>query len=254
MPVHIYGHPVDMDPIFAIAEKKGLYVIEDAAEAHGAEYLKGHEGQDPNWERCGSLGHISTFSFYANKLITTGEGGMVMTDNLAFADKARSLRNLGFRTERRFYHTELGYNYRMTNLQAALGLAQVERIDQIIEHKRWMGQSYNQRLCDLSELQLPTEKSWAKQVYWMYGVVLNDTLEMEAEEFATRLQNLGVQTRPFFLGMHEQPVFLERGLFKEEHYPVAERIARKGLYLPSGMALTESQLDQVCEKVREALI
>jgi perosamine synthetase len=130
----------------------------------------------------------------------------------------------------------------------------VERIDQIIEHKRWMGQSYNQRLCDLSELQLPTEKSWAKQVYWMYGVVLNDNLEMEAEEFAARLENLGVQTRPFFLGMHEQPVFLERGLFKGEHYPVAERIARKGLYLPSGMALTESQLEQVCEKVREALI
>lgn len=254
MPVHIYGHPVDMDPIFSIAEKKGLFVIEDAAEAHGAEYLIGHEGQDPHWGRCGSLGHISAFSFYANKLITTGEGGMVMTDNPAFADKARSLRNLGFRSERRFYHTELGFNYRMTNMQAALGLAQVERIDQIIEHKKWMGQSYNQLLCDLSELQLPTEKSWAKQVYWMYGVVLNDNLEMEAEGFAARLQDLGVQTRPFFLGMHEQPVLLERGLFKGEHYPVAERIARKGLYLPSGMALTETQLEQVSEKVREALI
>jgi perosamine synthetase len=254
MPVHIYGHPVDMDPLLAIAEKNGLYIIEDAAEAHGAEYLLGHDDQDPTWVRCGSLGNISAFSFYANKLITTGEGGMVVTDNLAFAEKARSLRNLCFRPERRFYHTELGYNYRMTNLQAALGLAQVERIDQIIKQKRWMGQSYDQRLRDLSKLQLPIEETWAKQVYWMYGVVLDDILEMDAKEFSIRLQKLGVQTRPFFLGMHEQPVFINRGMFPGENYPVAERIARYGLYLPSGMALTETQIEQVCEKVREALM
>jgi len=254
MAVHIYGHPVDMDPLLSLAEEKNLWIIEDAAEAHGAEYLSGHATSEPSWRRCGNLGHISVFSFYANKLITTGEGGMVITNDHTFAEKARSLRNLCFRPERRFYHTELGFNYRMTNLQAALGLAQVERIDQIVNHKRWMGQAYTERLRDVSGLQLPVEKSWAKQIYWMYGVVLEDTHKMDAEEFASRLRERGVQTRPFFLGMHEQPVLQERGLFKDEHYPIAERLARKGLYLPSGMTLTETQLDQVCDAVREALM
>jgi perosamine synthetase len=253
MPVHIYGHPVDMDPLLSLAEKHGLFIVEDAAEVHGAEYLSGRTGSDPTWKRCGGLGHISAFSFYANKLITTGEGGMVISNDPAFAEKARSLRNLCFRPERRFYHTDIGFNYRMTNLQAALGLAQVERMDQIVQHKRWMGETYTKRLGDVPGLQLPVEESWARQVYWMYGVVLDDSHDLDAEEFAARLERLGVQTRPFFLGMHEQPVFLARGLFHNEHYPVAERIARRGLYLPSGMALTEDQLERVCQSVRTVL-
>jgi len=253
MPVHIYGHPVDMSPVLELARKYGLVIIEDAAEVHGAEYLSGRDGANPNWKRCGGLGHISTFSFYANKLITTGEGGMVLTSDPSYVERARGLRNLCFRPDRRFYHTELGYNYRLTNMQAALGLAQLERMDQIIAKKRWMGQAYTERLRHIRGLQLPVEEPWARHVYWMYGLVLDEVTDMDAAEFARQLQALGVDTRPFFLGMHEQPVFLQRGLFQDEHYPVAKRIARQGLYLPSGLALTESQLDQVCEAVRKVL-
>ena len=244
MPVHIYGHPVDMEPLWALAEKNGLAIIEDAAEAHGAEY-KGR--------KCGSLGDISCFSFYANKIITTGEGGMVLTNREDYAEKARSLRNLCFRRERRFYHTELGHNFRLTNLQAAIGLAQLERIEELVAHKRWMGQAYTERLQDLSGLQLPVEEPWAKNVYWMYGVVLDGSMGMDAAECARRLREQGVDTRPFFLGMHEQPVFRRMGLFAGERYPVSERMARQGLYLPSGMTLTEKQMETVCEVVRECL-
>ena len=254
MPVHIYGHPVDMDPLLALADKYDLVIIEDAAEVHGAEYLSGRNGANPTWRRCGGIGDISAFSFYANKLITTGEGGMVLTSDPIYAEKARSLRNLCFHPDRRFYHTELGYNFRLTNLQAALGLAQLERFDKIVAKKRWLGQSYTEGLKDIAVLQLPVEESWARQVYWMYGLVLDESTNMDAVEFANRLQSVGVQTRPFFLGMHEQPVFLERGLFRGEHHPVAERIARQGLYLPSGLALTEAQLEQVCEMVRKVLL
>lgn len=253
MPVHIYGHPVDMDPLLALADKYNLFVVEDAAEVHGAEYLSGRHGTVTKWKRCGGLGHISTFSFYANKLITTGEGGMVLTARQDHAERARSLRNLCFRRDRRFYHTDLGYNFRMTNLQAAIGLAQMERMGAIISRKRWMGQAYSERLRDIPGLQLPVEEPWARQVYWMYGLVLDESLGMDAREFARRLVDLGVETRPFFLGMHEQPVLLERGLFRGERYPVAERIARQGVYLPSGVALTEDQLDRVCEAVRQVI-
>lgn len=253
MPVHIYGHPVEMDPIIALVKKYGLMIVEDAAEVHGAEYLSGRTSNNPTWKRCGGIGDISTFSFYANKLITTGEGGMVLSNNEQFAEKARSIRNLCFRSDRRFYHTELGYNFRLTNLQAALGLAQLERFDEILAKKRWMGQAYTDRLKDVPYLQLPVEEEWAKQVYWMYGIVLDESTHLDAVEFANRLQTLGVQTRPFFLGMHEQPVFLKKSFFQNEHYPIAERIARQGLYLPSGLALTEDQIEQVCDVVRKVL-
>ncbi|MCK4727141.1 MAG: DegT/DnrJ/EryC1/StrS family aminotransferase [Anaerolineales bacterium] len=253
MPVHIYGHPVDMDPILELADRHGLAVIEDAAEAHGAEYLSGHDTHNPVWLRCGSLGTLSIFSFYANKLITTGEGGMVLTDDPQLADKARSLRNLCFQSERRFYHEELGFNFRLTNLQAALGLAQLERMDEIVARKRWMGQEYTQRLKDIKGLQLPLEEPWAHSVYWMYGVVVMEETEIDAAQFAKKLTDRGVETRPFFLGMHEQPIFLKRSLFLNERYPVAERLARQGLYLPSGLTLTEAQLVQGCAAVREVL-
>jgi perosamine synthetase len=251
MPVHIYGHPVDMDPVISLAKKYDLKIIEDAAEVHGAEYLSDRNGINPTWKRCGGMSDMSCFSFFANKLITTGEGGMVLTNDEKLADRARSLRNLCFRPERRFLHTELGFQYRLTNLQAALGVAQIERFDEILERKRWMGKAYTERLKDIAVLQLPVEEPWAKQVYWMYGLVLDESTHMDAAEFARKLQELGVQTRPFFLGMHEQPVFLERGLFQGEHYPVAERIARQGFYLPSGLALTLEQLEQVCDAVRK---
>jgi perosamine synthetase len=253
MAVHIYGHPVDMDPILDLAEQHGLAVIEDAAEAHGANYLSGRYTAEKTWQRCGSFGTMSCFSFYANKVITTGEGGMVLTDTPSLADKVRSLRNLCFETGQRFLHNELGYNFRITNLQAALGVAQVERIDELVARKRWMGEAYTKRLQGLSTLQLPAEKSWAQNVYWMYGVVISEETGMNAATFAQRLAKQGVQTRPFFLGIHEQPVFRRDGLFRSEVYPVAERLARQGLYLPSGMALTEVQLEQVAKAVQGLL-
>jgi perosamine synthetase len=239
-----------MDPILELAEKYNLKIIEDAAEVHGAEYLTGRTTSNPQWKRCGGFGQISVFSFYANKLITTGEGGMVLTNDPVYADKARSLRNLCFRPEQRFLHTELGYNFRLTNLQAAIGLGQLERINEIIEKKRWIGKAYTERLQSISCLQLPVEESWAKQVYWMYGIVLNESTKLDAVRFAQKLKEKGVETRPFFLGMHEQPVFHDRGLFHNEKYPVAEHIARQGLYLPSGLTLTEAQLNYVCETIK----
>jgi perosamine synthetase len=253
MPVHIYGHPVDMDPVVSLAEKYGLAIIEDAAEVHGAEYLSKTTGADPVWRRCGSFGALSCFSFYANKLITTGEGGMVLTDDPGLAERARSLRNLCFQANRRFYHEELGFNFRLTNLQAALGLAQLERIDEIIARKRWIGKEYTRRLKDISFLQLPPQEAWGRSVYWMYGVVLDENANMDADQFAAKLREKGVETRPFFLGMHEQPALRKRGLFVNEQYPTTERLARRGLYLPSGLALTEAQLARVCEAVREVL-
>ncbi len=253
MPVHIYGHPVDMDPIISLAKQHGLLVIEDAAEAHGAEYLSGRDTSTGTWQHCGSLGDISVFSFYANKLVTTGEGGMVLTNDPAIAEHARSLRNLCFQRERRFYHTKLGHNFRLTNLQAAIGLAQIERMPDTIRKKRWIGQTYTRRLKHISSIQLPVEESWARQVYWMYGLVLDESTGLDAVKFARLLLAEGIETRPFFLGMHEQPVFRDMGLFNGESYPVAERIARQGLYLPSGLTLTEDQLEQVCQSVEKIL-
>jgi perosamine synthetase len=244
MPVHIYGHPVDMDPVLDLAAKHDLAVIEDAAEAHGAEYRS---------RRCGSFGLMSCFSFYANKLVTTGEGGMVLTDDSAIADKLRSLRNLCFLPGRRFYHEDLGFNFRLTNLQASLGVAQIERMDQIIQKKRWIGEEYTRRLQHIPTIQLPVEEKWARTVYWMYGLVLSPDTRMNAAEFSEKLKQRGVETRPFFLGMHEQPVFRRRSLFKGERYPVAERIARQGLYLPSGIGLTPEQLATVSDAVNEVL-
>ncbi|MBL6982431.1 MAG: DegT/DnrJ/EryC1/StrS family aminotransferase, partial [Anaerolineales bacterium] len=243
MPVHIYGHPVEMSSLWNLAREHDLVILEDAAEAHGAEY---------NGRKCGGLGDLSCFSFYANKIITTGEGGMVLTNDSELAEGLRAQRNLAFKPEQRFYHTELGHNYRLTNLQAAIGLAQIERIDELVSKKRRMAQSYKDALRGLP-LQLPTEKDWAKNVYWMYGIVLDDEVPFDAVEFARRLKDAGIGTRPFFLGMHEQPIFHDRDLFIDESHPVAERIAKRGLYLPSGLTLTEGQIEQVVDVVRGIL-
>ncbi|MFC1920724.1 DegT/DnrJ/EryC1/StrS family aminotransferase [Chloroflexota bacterium] len=244
MPVHIYGHPVYMDTVMELAEKYNLVVIEDAAEVHGAEY-KG--------KKAGSIGHAGCFSFYANKIITSGEGGMVVTGDETIAERARDYRNLSFRPEKRFYHTELGYNFRMTNLQAAVALAQLERIDEHIRIKRSMAAAYEERLKDLDAIRLPVEKEWAKNVYWMYGIELKDSACMDNETLAAGMAEKQIGTRPFFLGMHEQPVFQGMGLFREESYPVAEKLARRGLYLPSGLALTEEQIDIVCQALHDIL-
>jgi perosamine synthetase len=244
MPVHIYGNPVDMQPLLDLAGEFGLHVIEDAAEAHGGEY---------RGKRVGSFGTASCFSFYANKLITTGEGGMVLLDDDALAERARRFRNLGFQPGRRFVHAEIGFNFRLTNLQAALGVKQVDRIDEIVARKRAMGKAYTQRLSELDQLELQVEQSWGRSVYWMYGLVVRERSGLDAPELARRLALRGIETRPFFLGMHEQPALRQRGLFNGETYPVTERLARQGLYLPSGLALDLSQIDCICDAVREAL-
>mgnify|MGYP001377385937 CR=1 FL=1 len=235
MPVHIYGHAVDMDPLMNLAKKYNLKVIEDAAEVHGAEY-KG--------KKCGGFGDISCFSFFANKIITTGEGGMILTDSDELAEKLQSYRNLCFQSKQRFLHEEIGHNFRFTNIQAALGLAQLERIEKFVERKREMAQMYNKGLASLP-VQLPVEKSWAKNVYWMYGLVIDEKTGITAKELAVRLKEKEIETRPFFLGMHEQPVFRKAGLFEGASFPITERISRYGLYLPSGQAITDNQINNV---------
>jgi perosamine synthetase len=245
MIVHIYGLPVDVDPILQLAEQHGLAVIEDAAEMHGQTY-KGRP--------CGSFGDLSIFSFYPNKHITTGEGGMIVTDDDHLAERCRSLRNLCFQPQKRFVHEELGWNLRMTNLQAALGLAQLERLDEFVDRKRRMGQHYTALLQDLSGLQLPLAATpYADNIYWVFGLVLQAEIPWDAVSAMKQLGAEHIGTRPFFWCMHEQPVFQKMGLFQGEFYPVAERLARRGFYLPSGMALTHAQIEHVALTVRRML-
>jgi perosamine synthetase len=243
MVVHIFGLPVDMNPLLTLAHKYGLQVIEDAAEMHGQTY---------RGRPCGSFGDISTFSFYPNKHITTGEGGMIMTDDPALAERCRSLRNLCFKPEQRFVHDELGWNFRMTNLQAALGVAQLEQLDKFVQIKRRMGARYTSLLADMPGIQLPlAQTDYAENIYWVYGLVLDDEVPFDAKEAMQRLGKRGIGTRPFFWPMHEQPVFRKMGLFVDEKYPVAERIARRGFYIPSGLALTDGQMEQVVDAMRK---
>lgn len=245
--VHIYGHPVDMTPLLRLAEKHGLAIIEDAAEVHGAECLCDRDTAQPVWRRCGSFGELSSFSFYANKLITTGEGGMLLTDDDVLAARCRSLRNLCFQPRRRFYHEELGWNCRLTNLQAALGVSQIARLPEIIAQKRFIAAAYRRLLADVPGLSFQAEAPWAQGVAWVAGVLLDADHPLTAADVMARMKAAGVETRPFFLGMHEQPVFRWDGLFMGERYPVAEHLARKGFYLPNGLALKPAQLDQVAE-------
>jgi perosamine synthetase len=243
--VHIYGLPVDMHPLLELAERHGIAVIEDAAEAHGQTY---------DGKPCGSFGMLSTFSFYPNKHVTTGEGGMIVTDDPTLAERCRSLRNLCFVPEQRFLHYELGWNFRMTNLQAALGVAQLERLDDFVARKRRMGVRYNELLQHCPGIELPALRTeHAENIYWVYGVVLRDEVPFDAPEAMKRLAALGVGTRPFFWPMHLQPVFRERGMFINESYPTAERIARRGFYLPSGLALTEEEMVRVVEALHQVL-
>jgi len=245
MVVHIYGLPVDMDPVLDIARRHGLKILEDAAEMHGQTY---------RGRPCGSFGDISTFSFYPNKHITTGEGGMIVTDNDQLAEDSRSLRNLCFQPQKRFVHERLGWNLRMTNMQAALGLAQLERLDEFVARKRKMGARYTELLQNIPGVQLPLAKTdYAENIYWVYGLVLDASLGITAEEAMQRLAIAGVGCRPFFFPMHQQPVLNRMGLFSGESYPVAEALSLRGFYIPSGMALTEDQIDRVAEVVQRTL-
>lgn len=241
IPVHIYGHPVDIDPILEIAEKYNLFVIEDAAEAHGAEY-KG--------KKIGCLGDIGCFSFYANKIITTGEGGMVVTNSVEIARKARILKDLSYCEEKRFLHQHLGFNFRMTNIQAAIGLAQLEKIDKFIEMRRNNAKLYNSFLKNIKGITLPPEAKWAKNVYWMYSILIEDDFGMSRDELQEKLKESGIETRTFFIPMHQQPFLKRMGLGKGS-YPVADELSMKGLYLPSSSSLTKDDIIFVCHNIEK---
>lgn len=244
MAVHIYGLPVDMDPLLEIAARHNLIVIEDAAEAIGLDY-KGRP--------CGSMGHISIFSFYANKHVSCGEGGMVCVNDPLLAERCRSLRNLCF-SSKRFVHEELGWNMRITNLQAAVALAQLEQLDDFVRRKHHMGQRYNENLADLKRISVaPASTPYADNVYWVYGIVLDDDLPLDASDVMQKLAENKIGARPFFWPIHLQPVFQKMGLFKGESHPVSEKIACRGFYPPSGLALNDSQIDRVCSVLHDII-
>ena len=242
IPVHLYGHPVDMDRLMEIANKHQLVVIEDCAESHGAT-VRGR--------MTGSFGQMACFSFYANKVITTGEGGMITTNDEGYAERLRLLRNLAFTTPR-FRHELAGFNFRMPGFVAALGLAQFRKIDKIVEEKRRVAQSYNKKLKDISGLQLPAELDWAKNVYWMYGLVVKPTFGISRDKLAEALAERGIQTRTFFCPMNQQPVLKKMEGFREVSCPVADSLWETGLYLPSTWNLSEESIDLICETIRAA--
>jgi perosamine synthetase len=241
MPVHTYGHPVDMDPLLEMAERHGFFVVEDAAEAHGAEY-KGR--------RAGSLGHAGCFSFYANKIITTGEGGMITTNDPEIARLARNLRDHAFSEERHFWHKYVGFNYRMTNMQAAVGLAQTEQIELFVQARRANAARYTAALKKIPGIVTPPEADWAKSVFWMYSILVEDESGMNRDQLRACLAEHGIETRTFFIPMHLQPIYYQA--FKGQRYPVAEMLCQRGFYLPSASSLTPREIDYVTEMVRQA--
>ncbi len=243
MPVHIYGHACEMDEILAIAKRHGLAVIEDAAEAHGGEY---------GGRKCGSFGDINCFSFYGNKIITTGEGGMVVTDDDALAARARRLKDLAHSEKKRFWHEEVGYNYRMTNLQAALGLGELQNIGTYLRKKADMAAAYGRRLSGVKGLVLPVTKPGVKNVFWMYSVVLGEGFPLSRDAFRAALKERGIDTREFFPSSAAQPA-IQKLHPSAERFPVSEYVARQGLYLPSGLAITPEEIDRVCDAVMEIL-
>ncbi|KZE75197.1 aminotransferase DegT [Paenibacillus elgii] len=229
--VHLYGHPADMDPIRQLAQQYGLFVIEDAAEALGAEY-KG--------KRTGGLGDSAIFSLFGNKIITTGEGGVLTTNDDALADRARLLRGQGMDPERRYFHTVVGYNYRMTNIQAAIGCAQLQNAEWHIAQRLRIASHYTKYLRDCSALALPVQQDWAKNVYWLFSVVLREGSEAQRDEVIRRLQLRGIESRPFFYPMHVLPPYEK--LQSATEFPVAGRIAAQGINLPSYGTLTEADV------------
>lgn len=237
--VHIYGHPADMDEILKISKKHGLYVIEDAAEAHGAEY-KGR--------RVGGLGDVGCFSFYGNKIITTGEGGMVITNNRKIKERLIYLRDLAFSKDRHFWHCHLGFNYRMSNLQAAVGLAQLERIEELIRIKRRNAKIYHALLKDINGITLPIEESYARNVYWMYAILIEDDFGISRDKLRQRLAQKGIETRNFFIPIHLQPIYSK---ICKGHFPIAEEICKRGLYLPSAPNLKKDEIEFIAKSIKE---
>jgi perosamine synthetase len=226
--VHLYGHPCDMDKILNIAKKHDLSIIEDCAEAHGAEY-KGR--------KVGSFGDIACFSFYGNKLITTGEGGMCITNNKDLAERMKFLKDHGMSKEKRYWHPEIGYNYRMTNIQAAIGLAQLENIEKIIERKRKNAEIYNSLLKNIKGITLPPEKGYAKNVYWMYSILIGDNFPIDRDQLILKLKEERVDSRPLFYPLNAMPPYKSN-----EGFPIAEELSKRGINLPSSINLSKESI------------
>jgi perosamine synthetase len=240
LPVHTYGHPVDMDRVLKVAKKCNLFVLSDAAESHGACY-KGRP--------IGGLGDAAAYSFYANKIITCGEGGMITTNSPEIAKLARNLRDHSFSDERHFWHKYLGFNYRMTNMQAAVGLAQTERFEFLVECRRRNAKMYNKLLSSVPGLTLPPEKPWAKSVFWMYGILVQPEFGMSRDDLRSRLARRGIETRTFFIPIHLQPIYYsEHG---HQSFPVAENLCERGMYLPSASTLTPDDIEFVAQSIKE---
>jgi len=244
IPVHLYGHPADMSALLSIAEKHNLIVLEDAAEAHGAEVCG---------KRVGSLGRVSAFSFYGNKIITTGEGGMVTTNDAALAERLRFLKDHGMSAQRRYYHSELAFNYRMTNLQAALGLAQLEQIEEFIARKREIFTGYAEILKNVPGLQLNPERPDVKSVYWLISMVLGPECKLARQDLAQALREHEIDSRPFFIPMHQLPHLNQYRVVgrEDESCPQSERLSAQGLSLPSGCVLDDATVRYVAETVRQ---
>jgi perosamine synthetase len=238
--VHTYGHPVSLDPLMEFARTRGLWVLEDCAEAHGAEY---------RGRRVGSFGEMACYSFYANKIISTGEGGMIVTNNEELAERARWLRGHAFgRGGKHFWHEEIGFGYRMSALQAAVGLAQLENIDKYVDARRRHAYLYNSLLAGLKGLTLPPEAPYAKNVYWMYSILIDKDFGMTRDELISRLARDGVETRTFFYPVHQQPPY--RTAYAGEAFPVADELSMRGMNLPSGNNLNEEDIRFVVDRVR----
>jgi len=242
IPVHVYGHPVDMDRLMRLAEKHRLLVIEDCAESHGAT-VRGR--------MTGSFGAMGCFSFYANKVVTTGEGGMVITNDAALAERLKLLRNLAF-TQPRFFHEHAGFNFRITGLQAAMGTTQTKKIEAVIEKKRRVAAAYNRMLADVEWLQTPPELEWARNVYWMYAVVVREGAKVKRDALLERLRAAGVDTRTFFCPMSQQPCVTRVAGYRPVKTPVADRLWTDGFYLPSSPSLSEAEIATVCDALKRA--
>jgi perosamine synthetase len=242
IPVHLFGHPVDMDRLAEIAATHDLVVIEDCAESHGATVRD---------RMTGALGDMGCFSFYANKIITTGEGGMVMTDDDALAERLRLFRNLAFQRPR-FLHEQAGHNFRMTGYQAAMGLAQLDRIDFILAEKRRVAQSYDRLLEDVRGIDTPVELDWARNVYWMYGIVVSEEFPLTRDELMGYLAEREIESRTFFCPMNLQPFLRRQSGFREIECPVAERLWDRGMYLPCGIDLRDDTLAEIVDVIRAA--
>jgi perosamine synthetase len=236
--VHLFGHPVDMDPVLDIAHRHGLFVLEDAAEAHGAEY----KGQ-----RAGSIGDVATFSFFGNKIITTGEGGMVTTNDSALADEVRRLKNHGMDPHRKYWFPTIGYNYRLTNVASAIGLAQMEKIDWHLEQRQQIASWYREFLAGVHGLTWQAEKEWARHVWWLFTVVMDDNIPLSRFDVLAGLKDRGVEGRQIVYPIHQLPPYYDSA--HEGRFSVADRTVARGLHLPTWSGLTREQVAHVCDSL-----